>query len=196
MKQKIILLLIAATLFTFVSCLSTDDNTPTNYSTEYRQAVGQYTGTMYALDNITALSADTLAHPVNAVISADSLISFSDFPLHFIAKEISDVKLREAIEARGNTTLKVKFKIFSRTDDNVFCYLAPQTVYLNNVEYNGASHEVAISFIYPTEGFFISNKYIQIPMYVGGVYVDEVIREDLSSKLATHLILQFQGNKN
>ena len=196
MKQKIILLLIAATLFTFVSCLSTDDDTPTNYSTEYRQAVGQYTGTMYALEFANPQAVDTLSHPVNAVISADSLITFSDFPLHFIAKEISDAKLREAIEARGNTTLKVKFSIFGTNDNSVFFYLAPMTVFLNNVEYNGGFHEVAISFIYPTEGYIVSNKYIQIPMYVGGVFVDEVLREDHSSKAVTHLILQFQGNRN
>ena len=166
------------------------------FSADYKNAVGQYTGTMYALDFANSQAVDTLAHPVNAVISADSLITFSDFPLHFIAKEISDVKLREAVEAKGSATLKVKYAIYSKSDSYIYIYIAPQTVYVNGVAYNSGSHEVAFSFIYPSQGFFITGQYIQIPMYLGGIYLDNVLREDLTQKSAAHQILQFQGNRN
>ena len=199
MKQKTILLLIAATLFTFASCLSTDDDDNTtnqDFTSTYKQVFGQYQGTMYALEYTKSQAADTLAHAVSATVGADSVITFSSFPLHFLAKEISDEKLREAVEAKGSATLKVKYAIYSKSENYAYSYNAPQTVYVNGVAYDGGSHEVAFSFIYPSQGFFITGQYIQIPMYLGGIYLDNVLKEDLTQKSTAHQILQFQGYKN
>ena len=75
MKQKITtLLFIAASVLALSSCLNNDDDNKTNYAADYKNAVGQYTGKMYALDyNENPQKPDTLMHDVTATITADNL---------------------------------------------------------------------------------------------------------------------------
>lgn len=197
MKQKtIILLFITALVSTLASCLSSDDDNPNiSYEADYKNAAGQYTGHMYALDFKDPLKADTLIHEVAATIGADSTITFSSFPLYFIAKEISDAELREAVVARGNTSLKARYLISNSNDNYLYTYIIPESVVLNDFDYKGSKHKLTFSFVYPTEGFMSSKKYLQVPMLIGGIFIDDVLHEDfVNSKTSSRCILQFQGN--
>lgn len=196
MKQKITtLLFIAASVLALSSCLNNDDDNNTNYAADYKNAVGQYTGKMYALDyNENPQKPDTLMHDVTATITADSIISFSSFPLYFIAKEISDKELREAVIARGNTNLKVHYLIYNKGDEYLYSYIIPESVIINDLDYKGGKHKLTFSFVYPTNGFIYSRKYLQVPMDIGGIFLDDVIFEDfVNKKLTPRRLLQFQG---
>lgn len=197
MKQKITtLLFIAASVLALSSCLNNDDDdNKTNYAADYKNAVGQYTGKMYALDyNENPQKPDTLMHDVTATITADSIISFSSFPLYFIAKEISDKELREAVIARGNTNLKVHYLIYNKGDEYLYSYIIPESVIINDLDYKGGKHKLTFSFVYPTNGFIYSRKYLQVPMDIGGIFLDDVIFEDfVNKKLTPRRLLQFQG---
>lgn len=196
MKQKITtLLFIAASVLALSSCLNNDDDNNTNYAADYKNAVGQYTGKMYALDyNENPQKPDTLMHDVTATITADSLISFSSFPLYFIAKEITDTELREAVIARGNTNLKVHYLIYNKGDEYLYSYIIPESVIINDLDYKGGKHKLTFSFVYPTNGFIYSRNYLQVPMDIGGIFLDDVIFEDfVNKKLAPRRLLQFQG---
>ena len=197
MKQKITtLLFIAASVLALSSCLNNDDDdNKTNYAADYKNAVGQYTGKMYALDyNENPQKPDTLMHDVTATITADSIISFSSFPLYFIAKEISDNELREAVIAKGNTNLKVHYLIYNKGDEYLYSYIIPESVIINDLDYKGGKHKLTFSFVYPTNGFIYSRKYLQVPIDIGGIFLDDVIFEDfVNKKLAPRRLLQFQG---
>lgn len=196
MKQKITtLLFIAASVLALSSCLNNDDDNNTNYAADYKNAVGQYTGKMYALDyNENPQKPDTLMHDVTATITADSLISFSSFPLYFIAKEISDTELREAVIAKGNTNLKVHYLIYNKGDEYLYSYIIPESVIINDLDYKGGKHKLTFSFVYPTNGFIYTRNYLQVPMDIGGIFLDDVIFEDfVNKKLAPRRLLQFQG---
>lgn len=196
MKQKITtLLFIAASVLALSSCLNNDDDNNTNYAADYKNAVGQYTGKMYALDyNENPQKPDTLMHDVTATITADSLISFSSFPLYFIAKEITDTELREAVIARGNTNLKVHYLIYNKGDEYLYSYIIPESVIINDLDYKGGKHKLTFSFVYPTNGFIYTRNYLQVPMDIGGIFLDDVIFEDfVNKKLAPRRLLQFQG---
>lgn len=196
MKQKITtLLFIAASVLALSSCLNNDDDNNTNYAADYKNAVGQYTGKMYALDyNENPQKPDTLMHDVTATITADSLISFSSFPLYFIAKEITDTELREAVIAKGNTNLKVHYLIYNKGDEYLYSYIIPESVIINDLDYKGGKHKLTFSFVYPTNGFIYSRNYLQVPMDIGGIFLDDVIFEDfVNKKLAPRRLLQFQG---
>ena len=200
MKQKITtLLFIAASVLALSSCLNNDDDNKTNYAADYKNAVGQYTGKMYALDyNENPQKPDTLMHDVTATITADSIISFSSFPLYFIAKEISDNELREAVIARGNTNLKVHYFIYNKGDEYLYSSIYPESVIINDLDYKGGKHKLTFSFVLRSEGFIYPRKYLHAPMYVGGVFLDDVLFEDFanSQKTAPRLLLQFQGGTN
>ena len=196
MKQKITtLLFIAASVLALSSCLNNDDDNNTNYAADYKNAVGQYTGKMYALDyNENPQKPDTLMYDVTATITADSLISFSSFPLYFIAKEITDTELREAVIAKGNTNLKVHYLIYNKGDEYLYSYIIPESVIINDLDYKGGKHKLTFSFVYPTNGFIYSRNYLQVPMDIGGIFLDDVIFEDfVNKKLAPRRLLQFQG---
>lgn len=196
MKQKITtLLFIAASVLALSSCLNNDDDNNTNYAADYKNAVGQYTGKMYALDyNENPQKPDTLMHDVTATITADSLISFSSFPLYFIAKEITDTELREAVIAKGNTNLKVHYLIYNKGDEYLYSYIIPESVIINDLDYKGGKHKLTFSFVYPTNGFIYTRNYLQVPMDIGGIFLDDVIFEDfVNKKLAPRRLLQFQG---
>ena len=196
MKQKITtLLFIAASVLALSSCLNNDDDNNTNYAADYKNAVGQYTGKMYALDyNENPQKPDTLMHDVTATITADSLISFSSFPLYFIAKEITDTELREAVIAKGNTNLKVHYLIYNKGDEYLYSYIIPESIIVNDLDYKGGKHKLTFSFVYPTNGFIYTRNYLQVPMDIGGIFLDDVIFEDfVNKKLAPRRLLQFQG---
>ena len=196
MKQKITtLLFIAASVLALSSCLNNDDDNNTNYAADYKNAVGQYTGKMYARDYTAhPQKPDTLMHDVTATITADSLISFSSFPLYFIAKEITDTELREAVIARGNTNLKVHYLIYNKGDEYLYSYIIPESVIINDLDYKGGKHKLTFSFVYPTNGFIYTRNYLQVPMDIGGIFLDDVIFEDfVNKKLAPRRLLQFQG---
>lgn len=196
MKQKTItLLFITALVLTFASCLSNnDDDKNTNYAADYKNAVGQYTGKMYALDYKNPLKPDTLMHDVVAVVSGDSLITFSDFPLYFIMKELANTELREAAIAKGNTPMKVRYAIYDKSDDYLYNFFYPQSVTINDIDYKGGKHKLTVSFVQASQGFFYPRKYIQVPMYIGGVYLDDILLEDfVNNKTALRCLVQFQG---
>ena len=194
--KKSILLILAVTLFALSSCLKSSDDNPQNFSVEYRQTLGQYNGKMYALEYGKNLYPDTLQQDVSATVTSDSIITFSSFPLHFLVKELDEEPLRQAIEEKGTTSLKVKYYIYSSNSDYYFTYFIPQSVVVDNVFYDGATHKVTICFVYPSEGLFYSSEYAQIPMYLGGIYVDDLLRQDFTKgKSQPRRLLQFQGEK-
>ena len=172
-----------------------DEGSPLGYEVYYKQVAGQYTGNMYAIDFKNSQKGDTLIHAVTATVTTDPIITFSEFPLYFIIKELSDVDLREAVMAKGNTDMMVKYTIYSKDDNYLYTYIIPQSVIIDGIDYKGGKHKLTVSFVYPSQGFFYSLKYIQVSMYIGGVYLDDVLLEDLvNNKTAPQRILQFQGN--
>ena len=108
--------------------------------------------------------------------------------------QISDKELREAVIARGNTNLKVHYLIYNKGDEYLYSYIIPESVIINDLDYKGGKHKLTFSFVYPTNGFIYSRKYLQVPMDIGGIFLDDVIFEDfVNKKLAPRRLLQFQG---
>ena len=195
MKQKITtILFLTALVLTFASCLGNDDDDNKDYSIDYKNAIGPYSGKMYALDFTNPEKTDTLKYDVTATVTADSVITFSAFPLKYIIKELSDTELREAVIARGNTVLKAQYAIYGKEDSYLYTFIYPQSVVINDIDYKGGKHKVTISFAYPSEAIIYPHQYLETGIYVGGVFLDDVLLEDfINTRSPSHLLMQFLG---
>lgn len=101
-----------------------------------------------------------------------------------LAKEIDGEQhkgLKEAIENAPAQSIRGQIIMFNIQNQLAYWYLYPMSVEYENLEYDGETHDVIISFYSPTIGVYgviNTHRVIQLPLVLASVWVDgnEIVR--------------------
>lgn len=189
----IIFCLTAVTLM-MTSCFGDDTNdtiTEEEMKTCIANMAGTYEGTLLTgvIQNYSLTQTDSIT---NQMWTADeNKMAFMEFPASQLAKGVSDLKIKEALEASDEMIkLEAYYYSFSSITAPYQFALAPQTVSVS-VEYNGGTHVLKFPFYQGGYSYGVGNTTMQnIQLVVAGMYID-----DSQSSFFTEMALIYNGKK-
>lgn len=187
------ILMCCVSTMSLTSCLNDDDNgiDPETYAKYLQQMSGTYYGSetyqnrIYFYndtisDSNNSNKIDSISSNVVISISArDSSFLISGVPSRVLAKEIDSVKfkgLRDAIEELPNQSIRGKVLIANVMNYGSYLYFYPTSLTLNDLSYDGGTHDVTIAFLIPSAGSWsMSGTFegIQVPIFVGAFFEDD-----------------------
>lgn len=201
-NKLFIILLCCVGAMSVTSCLNSDDGyslDPEVVKSYYTQMRGSYLGGTYPYNNKIYFYNDTITDE-NNTNKTDSLSGYGlnggvnytttidgrdsvSFVLNgvsgrVLAKEIDGEQhkgLKGAIENAPNQSIRGQIVMYAIQNQVAYWYLYPMSVEYENLEYDGGTHDVIISFWSPVGGnYFMSNahKVIQFPLVMASVWVD------------------------
>lgn len=139
----------------------TDKNNP--YKTDSLSGYGVNGGVNYT---ITAAGRDSASFVVNGIEG------------RVLAKDITDEKykgLKEAIENAPSQSVRGPLSIVGISGELVYVYFYPMPIEYKDLEYDGGTHDVTITFWSPSQGNYFMHgvyKVLQIPLVRGTVNID------------------------
>lgn len=159
MKKNNLLLLVISLLmaFSFASCLSDDDDNRPNRPTEAElKAAGKalqgiYQGKLFTYSYNSTSNTIQKKDSVDTSweITDDSTLVVKKFPSKFLANNVTDADLKQAIEALPDQEMRCAISVFSVKP--ILFYVAPYRLDLGKLTYGGNTHEVSVGFIFNPE---------------------------------------------
>ena len=191
-KNKLLLLLfVLLTAVSLTSCLGAGEDsvrrqlpTQAEIDAAFNVMKGNYQGKLicYAFDEQYGgwKKDDSIAS--NWEITSDTTLLIKHFPTKFLAKSVTNVSLKQAIEALPAQDLNFKISIRQARPSATGFYIVPLLADLGNLTYDGASHQIGVRFIWneSTIGKFDpSTKRMGVRLIENGIYVDKVRKDDV-----------------
>lgn len=201
-NKLFIILLCCVGAMSVTSCLDSDDDyslDPEVVRSYYTQMRGSYPGGVYPYNNkvyfyndtitdknntnkIDSLSGYGVSGGINYTTTLDGRDSvtlvLNGVSGRVLAKEIDGEQhkgLKEAIENAPNQSIRGRIAMYNIQGEVAYWYLYPMSVEYKDLQYDGGTHDVIISFWSPVGGnYFMSNanKVIQFPLVMASVWVD------------------------
>lgn len=148
------LLMAAVVATTTTSCLSDDDDDnqevmdQATYQRYLTEMAGSYTGKTYYF-NIegNGYKADSVAVTAQILGVGDSLINISGIPAKLLARCVGDSAIYKAVVGQPDQRLQMKFYIGAFHQGIVQFGIYPLSVTFDDLEYNGAEHDVVFNFV-------------------------------------------------
>lgn len=187
-------LLVAASAFTFTSCLNSDDDdngsmTPAERAQSLQVVRGSYSGKVYAMGrNVqSGKSLATDSAEVSWSIDTDSTMAFYNVPSRLLAQCIDTTTaehkaIRDAVvkQAPSNIRCTISFyKYYKEWLSYPFWFINPLRV-IYNVTANGGNHKVTVIFWGNSTSSFgvynASKKVMSLEVLMAGALIDGVSR--------------------
>ncbi|MCR5077781.1 MAG: DUF4840 domain-containing protein [Prevotella sp.] len=161
------------------SCLGDDDEnkvtqlTPGEIKMAFNVIKGSYTGYVYFL------SVDEKQKQVRDSVKAtweiptDSTLIIKGFKSSLLAKNITDAKMKTAIEALPDQDIPCRIRIFQK--DPIGFYVLPIVSPFKGLTYNAGKHDVQVAFWNNTESFGVydlAKNITEFRVIEAGVVVD------------------------
>lgn len=191
-KNKLLLLLIVLlTTVSLTSCLGDGDDSgrPQLPTKEERDAAfnvmkGNYQGKLicFSRNQQTGGWEKKDSTDIHWEMTSDTCLLVKQFPTKYLAKSVKNASLKQAIEALPAQDLKFKFSIYWAKPTATGFYVVPLLADLGNLTYDGASHRIAVRFIWNStvRGLFDpSTKRMAAQFIENGIYVDNALKDDV-----------------
>lgn len=193
-SKLFVFILCAFSAVTVASCLSSDDDggiDPAVYKAWMTYISGSYYGdpTNYQKankiyfwnDTITGTNKTDSIEGIEVAFRNDSTLSVYEVPGSLFKNYIKDNdELKEALDNAPSQTLTAKYMFYNISSPNAWYYVAPSKMTFNNLNYNGGTHSLEISFYGLGAGVFVNNsalRQIQLRLVVGEIKEDGVTLE-------------------
>jgi len=187
-KFKLLTLFFAAfAALTLTSCLNDDDDntglTAEQIQMAYNATRGSHSGKIYYTTGFNKDGKDVKdSADVSWDVTSDTVMYINNVPAKALASVIADDNIRAAVETQGPQSIKCYINYINVSP--IQWLVNPVSVSFDNVEYNGAKHEVTIAFYVNSNysfGQLITsvNPNIQMMQFIAGaLYVDDKINSD------------------
>lgn len=194
-------LMFAALLAVLISsCLNEDNDPQQKIDVKYYKYVsGNYTGKVEYFTGKDNKERKT-EEGVKIAVTPDSTMKITGIPAAVFAKNISDEKIRTAINAQPNPEFSVRFLIYSIGSKGISMFVQPLPIDFKGIMVDGKKHDYTINFHVPSFAFSTpSYKNLSLTAFMGKLLEDGKEKENFipySKDINESVTIYIDGNRD